>query len=847
MIKHIINDKWHFYESNSSDRYEARVPGSQYTDLMANGIIPDPFDGENESKVAYVADKDYAYERATSLPADMKNKEHVFLHCDCIDTVADVYLDGQKVAYCRNAFVPLDVEVTGKIKDDSVLKIYFHSPAEYVREHNALDTMPHNFNGMSGTPHIRKPGCHFGWDWGPYLPTAGIASDIYLYAYDGARAKGMKITQTHSEGCVTVNVDYTLDGKPVKGATTVISLTDPDGKIIDSVSLPAEDETIAEFRVENPRLWWTNDLSDAKEQPLYTVKASLLQGKDSEDTVKKIGLRTVVLDRSPDKYGATFRFILNGVPLFIKGANYIPPDSLLTRVTEETHEYILKAMRRANMNMVRVWGGGRYETEDFYDICDREGILVWQDFMFACQPYPFYNNEFLSNVKEEIEYNVKRLSHRACLALWCGNNEIEVMSAAWMMFAKLREWTEKFFYRILPEELRKWDDVTSFIPGSPTGRGYMDGVTSDNYGDTHKWTVWHGLQPLSYYRKLFTRFCSEFGLESMPDMNTIASFCPPEQFDLKSPVMKAHQKCMSGNSKISYYVSTRFRLPAKFEDQVYLSQIVQSECVRDATEHWRRNRGRCNGSIYWQLNDCWPVLSWASMDYKGGYKALQYTARHFNNPILLSVEEDKNGAALHVINDTLYAFEGDITYEFLTFDGKKISGGGISGVTCAPASAKKITYLNLKKDLKKHRRHSVLKAVLRSKDGEIICTRTALFAPEKNLDLPEAKFTTDISVSGKTATITVKSDKYARYVRLFVNGVFAPFSDNYFDLTAGETKTVTLPLPSQMSAEEVKSAFTVTSIAGIKPAGSRLSECAFRWKVRLTPVNFFNWIGYHFM
>ena len=847
MITRIINDNWKFCEKGGT-QYDARVPGSQYEDLLALGLIPDPYKEDNESKTEWVADKDYIYSRKISLPSEMKGKEHVTLYCECLDTLADVYINGEKIAFHDNYFIPFEADVTGKIGEDSLLEIYFHSPAEFLRKMQQIDQMPRNCNGMNGIPHIRKPGCHFGWDWGPFIPTAGISADIMLKAWDGARISDLHIEQEHIKQGETLTVKLHAEAEceftPRAGSKVKISLLSPEGELLAQAEQDCAEKVCADFEVTDPKLWWSHDISDS--HPLYTVKAELISGKDTDVFERKIGLRTIVLDRSADEYGTNFRFILNGVPLFIKGANYIPPDAMLTRVNTQTYKKLLGAVKRANMNMVRVWGGGRYETDEFYDMCDREGILIWQDFMFACNPYPFYNDEFLKNVLAEVTCNVKRLRNRACMALWCGNNEIETMSAGWLPYAKLREWTEKFFWHILPDHLKKLDDKTPFIPGSPVGKGYMDGVASDEHGDVHMWTVWHGLQPLTYYRKRYSRFCSEFGLESMPDMNTIRSFCPEDQLDLTSPVMQAHQKCPSGNGKIAYYTSTRFRLPAKFEDTVYLSQIVQSECVRDATEHWRRNRGRCNGSMYWQLNDCWPVLSWASIDYYGGYKALQYTARHFNAPLTASACETKNSVELHVINDKAVPFKGRIEYALSRFDGKRLSGGK-AAADCAAASARKVCAPGIKGALARCNHNCVLQYSLIDENENVICTRTVLFKPEKKLNLPDPELSLDISVSGGTAKIKVKAKKYARYVKLLANGISEPFSDNYFDLVAGEEKLVTLPVPADMTEDRAREIISVTSIAGIKPKQSKFADFLFRTKIRLIPINIANWIAYHFM
>ena len=447
---------------------------------------------------------------------------------------------------------------------------------------------------------------------------------------------------------------------------------------------------------------------------------------------------------------------------------------------------------------------------------------------------------------KETAYQVKRLRHRACLMLWCGNNEIEVMSPAWATYTKLRDWTEKFFYEILPAELRKYDGVTPYIPGSPCGTGYLDKTISDNHGDTHLWSVWHGLQPLTYYRKRMTRFCSEFGLESIPDENTVAIFCPEDEKRLDSDTMRAHQKCLSGNDKIAYYISTRFRLPKKFDDLIYLSQITQSECVRDATEHWRRNRGRCNGSIYWQLNDCWPVMSWSSIDYYGRYKALQYCARHFNAPLSVSVAENKRGAAIYVINDTLKDFEGAIEYSLQKFDGEEITRASIA-TRCDSCKAEKAAYINLKRQLNKVKYNCVLITMLKDNDGRVVSRKTTLFAPEKKLDLPKPKITTDIKVDNGIAYITVSSDKYARYVKVSLKDIAAPLSDNYFDLTAGESKTISVKLNADLDMNAIKNMLSVRSAVDVTPAGSKIHDALLRWKVRLTPINIANWIGYHFM
>ena len=503
------------------------------------------------------------------------------------------------------------------------------------------------------------------------------------------------------------------------------------------------------------------------------------------------------LDRSPDEYGETFRFILNGVPLFIKGANFIPGDSLPTRFTRDKIEYLLDTALYSNMNMLRVWGGGYYESDEFYELCDKKGILVWQDFMFACQAYPFFDEAFLANVKTEIEYNIKRLRHHASLAIWCGNNEIEAMAMAWLNFPKYIKWTETFFYNILPEEVRKYDEDTPFIPGSPCGTGHMKETDGDNFGDTHLWAVWHGLQNMKYYRKRMTRFCSEFGFESLPDIKTIRTFAEKDDYDIHSPVFLAHQKCSSGNDKMLYYIASRFRLPEKFEDLIYLSQVTQLECISDATEHWRRNKGRCNGSIYWQFNDCWGVCSWASMDYYGNYKALQYRAKQFFAPVSVSIEDNDGKVKLYILNDkpkkqslTLKCKIFDFEKGILQEKSRDFEVDALENVEC---------FTLFEKQLKKHfdLTRIGVKAEL-YKNGKLINEKTYLFRPEKELQLKKPEMSLKTEVIGDEIAITVKSDRFARLVRVESSLSTLPLSDNYFDLLPGESKTVTMKLDEKL-------------------------------------------------
>lgn len=845
-----LNGDWLFREAEKGAWRNGAVPGCNYLDLLRLKEIPDPFVGTNEKDVYWVACTDWEYKKEFDVPRELLSCDRVFLECNCLDTICDVYLNGECIGHGENAHLKYAFDVLPHLQNHNELRILFHSPVNYVKEKQAVEKCPRNNNGQDGIPHIRKPQCHFGWDWGPVLPPSGISGDIAVVGYNSARISDVLIAQKHQENAVTLQLHADFDCfKDASDLQYRICVYSPEDEVLFDESSALLQNKVVEKTVviENPRLWWTRDLSDSDTQPLYTVSFSVLgtDGTVLDAVRKKIGLRTIELNRERDTYGENFQFKINGVPLFIKGANWIPADSFINRYTTERLEYDLQAVKFSNMNMLRIWGGGYYESDALYDRCDRDGILVWQDFCFACQPYPFFDDALLQNVHREVEYNVKRLRHHASLALWNGNNEIETMSIAWRTRINYMQWTEKFFYHILPDWMQTLDTQTPYIPGSPCGTDYMKGYDRDNVGDTHLWAVWHGLQPLTYYRKRMTRFCSEFGFESLPDLKTIETYATPADYSLTSEVFSAHQKCNSGNMKMEYYITSRFRLPKRFEDYIYLSQICQEECVRDATEHWRRNRGRCNGSMYWQLNDCWPVCSWASIDYYGNYKALQYCARHFNAPIMLSLEDSEEAVKIYAINDTMQSLSScRLQYRLLDFQGKVLTSGEQPLVDLNALESRCIETLRVE-DLKKfgNLKSCVLAAELVC--GEVISRKTLLFAPEKNLHLPKTNVKMQVEVQGETAVLTLQTDTYVRFLQIHSAKNLQPFSDNYFDLLPGEKKTVTQSVPAGTTAEDLEKDISFFSAGDIVPKGSRLSDFVAKAGVFLRPINFGSYMYDH--
>lgn len=831
-MKICLNGEWQFASCLNGEWLPAVVPGCNYTDLLNLGKLEDPFYGTNEKSAVKIGEKDWIYRRNFKL----ENKEkfdRIYLCAERLDTLCIIKLNGREIGRSENCHLPFRTEIKEFLSDgDNFLELNFLSPIKFVKERLKSRGAPRNNNGMNGVVHIRKPQYHFGWDWGPCLPPSGISGDIYLDCKTDAEISNFKLVQNHENSIVTVAACAEIisyNGRSVSWTAVLIA---PDGKT-EKITGVSDKEIKAEFIVKNPRIWWTRELSGKENQPLYRVKLSL-DGIENESTEKQIGLRTIELDRGFDEYGQNFCFKLNGVPLFIKGANLIPPDSFINRASKAEWDKIFAAAQFSNFNLIRVWGGGYYASEEFLDECDRRGLLVWQDFMFACQAYPFFEKEFLDNVKREVEFQTARLSHRACLVVWCGNNEIETMDINWFWKKEYLKWTEKFFYNILPEWVKAIDSKTPFIPTSPCGTGYKEGNGSDNVGDTHLWAVWHGLQPLDYYRKRYTRFCSEFGFESLPEEKTLLSFAEKEDFALKSEVFLAHQKSRGGNGKMQYYIASRFRLPLNFVDYSYLSQLCQAECVRDATEHWRRNKGRCNGSVYWQLNDCWQVCSWSGMDYFYRYKALQYAAKRFFSPICLSAENRKNNLLLHLINDTLTSFNAEVIVKLRRFSGETVSEERIS--VFAEAGQAKSIY-ELKNPVSRKDRKNTFAQVELYMDGKLTQSVKILFAKERDIAFPDPKISVDCEVSNGIAKLTLTALKFARAVRLECGE--EPFSDNWFDISPGETVTVTQKTDSATTSEYLKN-LRVFSLSDVEPAKGRLHDAISQLKVILNPVNFFS-------
>lgn len=821
-----LNGEWKLSRNDSNEIISATVPGCNFTDLLAANAIPDPFLACYEKSVQWVGEKIWSFERTFEVSADDFAKGKQELVFEMLDTLSEVYLNGESLGKTQNAYRTYVFDVKGVLKEgENSVKVVFFSPLDYIRQWHKAMPLPNTTEGEAGSCHIRKPAYHFGWDWAPHLLHCGIMKPAYVRCYDGARLDGAKIVQTHENGKVTLSVTPELtDGDD---AVVGYRLTCPDGR-----EMTAAGSKTVSFEIEDPQLWWTADLG---KQPLYKLECVL--GKQVK--TYRIGLRTLVLDRSKDEYGENFRFVLNGVGIFARGANWVPPDSFVSRTTRADLTRILTSARNANMNMLRAWGGGYYESDDFYDICDELGILVWQDCMFACSPYPYTRKDFVQEVMCEIEDNVRRIRHHASLALWCGNNELEQMSGAWMTRPDIIAQAGDFFYKDLPEKINSLDGITPYHASSPSGNAYMTNYNDDNYGDCHLWKVWHGMRPSDYLAKRNPRFCSEFGLQSLPHANTLTRMnggsLPPS---LKDPVMQAHQKAPYGNQRTLFYIVDRFRSPANLDDLIYLTQLSQAYCARVATENWRSKKGRCNGSLYWQLNDCWGVTSWSGYDYYGNPKAVHYEAKRFNAPRTVAILSEGDKRVVTVINDTLEDGDFEITYGLVTFKGDTVYEQ-TRPVSLKAGETKKIAAIKPREH--GHKGKTVVFAKLNDKNGNTLASRWHTAEKEKSCSLSDPCLSAATSLAGDVYRIEISAKAYARGVEVALKGIDVEFSDNFVDLPAGGKAVITAPAKG-LDKKTLDDALKIRSLYDVTPKQSVISDFFTAAKVFLKPYNFANWV-----
>ena len=848
-----LEAKWEFRAISKTDRAElqdwhpAQVPGVVQTDLLKDGLIPDPFYQDNDTKLQWIGLTDWEYRTTFEADAATLGHDHVDLVFEGLDTYADVYVNDQAVLHADNMFRRWRVPVKGILKSGpNNLRVVFHSPIEsmipkvkalpYILPAISTAINTGNEENIATSPYTRKAPYQYGWDWGPRYVTEGIWRPIRVETWDALRIENFHVQQeTITKTDAAVNAEFNIEA----GRSTPASLEVTYGPLAgtafpavrQSVQLvPGLNRISVPIHIANPKLWYPNGYGT---QDRYQFSAVVRTGKDiAANAALKTGLRSIELRREVTKTGKSFAFIVNGMPVFAKGADVIPFDSFPNRVTPEIHRQILESARDAHMNMVREWGGGYYESDDFYDICDELGILVWQEFMFGGDMVPG-GAEFQNSVRQEAIDQVTRLRDHPSIVLWCGNNEIETGWVHWGDRQIFKEsvspadrekvWTDYvvLFHGILAQVVAQYGNPVPYWGSSPSAN-FENPPDSQTDGDMHYWQVWHALAPIEMYTQQFPRFMSEYGFQSFPGMRTIRTFAKPEDMDIRSATMRDHQKNTGGNERILSYMLRWYPEPKDFASFVYLSQVLQAEAIKVGAEHLRRQMPNTMGSLYWQLNDCWPVASWASIDYYGRWKALQYYARRFYDDMIVSPFRHDGKVDVYVVSDKLQPLNGTIHTRLLDFSGKVLSEK--TQDVQIPAQSSAIYFTADQKELLANadptKSFLVFDLTVR---GQQVSRNLIFFDTMHNLDLPKpVKIETSLDKSNGSYAVTLRSPALARSVFVSFGDLDVKTEDNYFDLLPGEAVTVKLKTPAAVTLDQLKSGIQVISLTDAFPASETM-------------------------
>ena len=787
-----LNVGWKLHLNNKEDWIDARVPGNVHLDHLENRKIPDPFFGQNEAELQWISDEDWTYKLMFEPDKDLMERKNIILFFHGLDTYADIFLNNIKVLSANNMFHPWSANVKDVIKDGmNNLEIHFRSPLKEVSgQMNSIDHALPADNDQAGktSPYTRKAPYHYGWDWGPCLVTSGIWKEVELIGWEDWYVDQLQIKNKNvSKDTAELEVELTVLSDISEGISVCVreSLSGKDFKKIFRMEPGANDLSFT-ISIDNPDLWWPVGHGD---QILHEFFLTIETKEREEHHERRLGIRDVKIRRDKDEKGESFEIHVNGMPIYSKGANWIPADYFVERLTRDDYKRLLNDAIRANMNTLRIWGGGIYESDHFYELCDEMGIMVWQDFMFACSMYPA-NDDFLDSVEKEARYQVNRLKGHASVILWCGNNEIASgwLSWGWKEELPISVWQDykKLFHELLPKVCNELDPERFYWPSSP-GHGIDQSDEDQIYGkgDNHYWGVWHGGDEFDAFEDNVGRFMTEYGMQSFPATSTIESFADKKDRVLDSAIMNAHQKASLGTGNLMKYIEDQYRVTNDFDSVTGLSQIMQAESIRFAVEAHRRHMPYCMGTLYWQFNDCWPVISWSSIDYKGNWKALHYSARNFFKPVIVSLRDLEDVVNVHVVNDRhygldavvkigLFGFNGDLLFEdSFSMEVKQFS-------SCIARSIDKTVLLD-GRDLST----LVLRAELTS-NRESLSKSHQFFKKPKELKIPPPEFEHEVKYLNGKYEITIRSSSFLYQLHFISSQVRGVFSDNYFNMLPNE-------------------------------------------------------------
>jgi beta-mannosidase len=824
-----LNSGWQFRQrlpatATPAEWRPATVPGDVHLDLLANKLIPDPFYRDNEAKLQWIQDADWEYRTTITATPGVLSHDHVDLAFDGLDTSAEVSLNGHLILTADNMFRGWRADAKLLLKPGAnELMVFFPSPIK-VSERIALTDKWHGQTPAQDKSYVRKAAYEYGWDWGPTFVTSGIWRAAHLEIWDDARIDDVYIHQREITAALA-RIDAAVDvvASKTEKATVAVTYAGGGGKGHEGKAqvtlVPGENHIVLPVEIANPALWYPVGYGA---QSIYTWNAKVsVDGHDADMATTRTGLRSVVLRRDKDQWGRSFEFVVNGIPIFAKGADVIPFDSFPSRVTTAQYRHILESARGANMNMIRHWGGGYYETDEFYQMCDELGIMVWQDFMFGndWQPGTY---AFREQVAKEAEYQVTRLRNHPSIVIWSGNNETEEalqweknskISNALDAKGQVRIWQDYLllFSSVIPRVVERLNPETPYWPSSPSADYEDDLAPGQTSGDMHDWSVWHGRVPFSEYEKHHPRFMTEYGFQSFPEMKTVEAFTEPaDRTSIFTPVMLAHQKNNEGNSIIHDYLLKDYAEPKDFASFLYVSQVLQAEGIKIGAEHLRRERPRTMGSIYWQLNDCWPVASWSSIDYYGRWKALQYYARRFYAPVLVSPHVEDGALAVYIVSDKTAAETAQLRTRLMKFDGTVVSEKNQQ--VSVPALSSAIYQRMPLSDLVPPGIDSA-SVFIRSDltvDGKLVSTNLTYLVPTHEIHLPPTTIQTDVQPASGGYAMRLSSPVLARDVYLTFGSLDVEPSDNYIDLLPGQPVEITLKTTAAI--DQVRSQLKVVSL-----------------------------------